>query len=177
MANSGHFVDFFDSDDELIAATATFLNEGFRTGSSCIAVLTREHLEKVRHTLKLSGLDLQKFMDDYRFVALDAVDLLAEVWLEDHLDKCGYHRKFSELIRLMSAGGKELYIVGEIVGLLAQRGKIEAIIEAEEICNELSRQHAFRMYCLYRESAFVQPLDYDAHRYVCATHSGSLQAA
>jgi hypothetical protein len=177
MANSGHFVDFFDSDDDLITATASFLTEGFGAGCSCIAVLTREHLEKVRHALSHSGLDLQELRDDYRFVGLDAVETLAQVWSEDHLDMCGYHRKFDELIRLMSAGGKELYIVGEIVGLLAQRGEVQAVIQAEELCNELSREHAFRMYCLYSDDAFVQPLDDDARRCVCATHSGLLRAA
>jgi hypothetical protein len=177
MPNSGHFVDFYASDEQFIAAAADFLKEGFASGSSCIAVLTQEHFAAVRRLLGANGLDLQQLLDDYRFVSLDAVETLASFWRDNTLDMCGFYTKFADLIRLMSAGGKEVRIIGEIVGLLAQQGRLDAVIAIEDLCNDLSREHVFRMYCLYCENTFAQPLDEAARRRICATHSGSLRAA
>jgi hypothetical protein len=177
MPNSGHFVDFYSSDGEFVAAAADFLKEGFASGSSCIAVFTREHFVGIRQSLGANGLDLQQLLDDYRFVSLDAVETLESFCRDDTLDMCGFYTKFADLIRLMSAGGKEVRIIGEMVGLLAQRGRLDAVIAIEELCNDLSREHVFRMYCLYCENTFARPLDEAARRRICAMHSGSLRAA
>jgi KaiC/GvpD/RAD55 family RecA-like ATPase len=177
MPDSGHFADFFAADDELIVATAEFLAEGFASGCSCIAVLTEKHFDAVRQSLAVRNLDLQRLIDDYRFVALDATQTLESLWVDDRLDMCAYYRKFGDLIRLMTAGDKQVRIVGEIVDLLAQRGRLDVVMQIEELCNDLSREHSFRMYCLYCENAFVKPLDDGARRRVCAMHSGSLRTA
>ena len=43
MAETGHFVDFYETDEQFIAAAVHFLSQGFATGSSCIVVLTHDH--------------------------------------------------------------------------------------------------------------------------------------
>jgi len=172
MQDSGHFVDFFHSDDALARTTADFLHEGFVNGCSCIAVLTDKHFAAVQELLAAGGLEARRLMDDYRFVVLDANETLETVCGENRVDLCGLYGKFSELIRLLSAGGREVRIVGEMVSLLAQRGRIDDALRIEELCNELSREHAFRMYCLYSE-----PVEESVRRRICATHSGSLRAA
>jgi hypothetical protein len=177
MPDSGHFVDFYASDDELITAAADILAEGFASGCSCIAVLTEKHFAAVRESLAARKLDLQQLIGDYRFVAMDATETLKGLWLDDRLDLGAFYRKFGDLIRLMSAGDKEVRIIGEIVNLLAERGRLDAVMQIEDLCNDLSREHVFRMYCLYCENAFVKPLDDAARRRVCATHSGSLRTA
>lgn len=177
MQDSGHFVDFFHSDDELTTTTANFLHEGFVNGCSCIAVLTQQHFAAVQELLAANGLDAQRLIDDYRFVALDAGDALDSLLGDERLDLCGFYGKFSELIRLLSAGGREVRIIGEVVSLLAQRGRMDAAYRIEELCNELSREHAFRMYCLYCENLLAEPLGDAARRRICAAHSGSLRAA
>jgi hypothetical protein len=177
MQDSGHFVDFFHSDDELTTTTANFLHEGFVNGCSCIAVLTQQHFAAVQELLAAHGLDAQRLIDDYRFVAVDASEALETLSSDDRLDLCGFYGKFSELIRLLSAGGREVRIIGEVAGLLAERGRMDTVFRVEELCNELSREHAFRMYCLYRENLFAEPLNNRDRRRICAAHSGSLRAA
>jgi KaiC/GvpD/RAD55 family RecA-like ATPase len=172
MQHCGHFVDFYDTDDEFVTTAATFLNEGFVAGSSCIAVLTAEHQMLVRRRLLELGSDSQQLSDDYRFVCLDANEMLESLWIEGRFDACGFHGKFADLIRLLSAGGRQVRIIGEMVDLLAERGRYDTVIQIEELCNELSREYAFQMCCLYRQHVFVQPLDESARRRVCAVHSG-----
>jgi KaiC/GvpD/RAD55 family RecA-like ATPase len=177
MHSSGHFVDFFNSDEEFVASAADFLYQGFGAGCSCIAVLTRKHLDGIRHALAASGVDSQQLIDDYRFVSVDADETLRNYWANGHPDTCGFYNKFAELIRLMSAGGREVRIIGEMVSLLARRGQLDAVIQVEELCNALSREQVFKMYCLYCEHTFATPLDTAGRRRICAAHSGSLRAA
>lgn len=174
MQHSGHFVDFYDTDDEFVAMAANFLNEGFVAGSSCISVFTSAHLARVRGRLIELGSDPQQLIDDYRFVALDADDTLASAWIDGRLDTCNFYSRFADLIRLMSAGGRQVRIIGEIVDLLAERGRFDVVMQIEELCNELSREHTFRMSCLYRRRLFTQPSAEAARRRICAVHSGSL---
>jgi MEDS: MEthanogen/methylotroph, DcmR Sensory domain len=176
MPNSGHFVDFFAEDDKLVAAATNFLKEGFARGASCIAILTTDHFDQVSGSLAAHGMDVQQLIDEYRLVALDTSETLETLWTEERLDICAFNRKFSELIRLMSAGGREVYIIGEMVDLLAARGRLDLAMQVEDLCNDLSRQHVFRMYCLYCENSLRDfPAD-ASRRTICATHSGSLLA-
>jgi hypothetical protein len=177
MQDSGHFVDFLNSDDELTTTTANFLHEGFVNGCSCICVLTSQHFATVQALLASNGLDAQHLIDDYRFVVLDAGETLEALLGDESVDLCAFYGKFSELIRLLSAGGRKVRIIGEMAGMLAQRGRMDVVLRIEELCNELSRVHAFGMYCLYCENQLPEALDDAARRRIRAAHSGSLRAA
>ena len=176
-STSGHFADFFHDDHEMVEAAAEFLAEGFAAGESCIAVFTHDHWAQIKAHLRTQGWNAQELIDEYRFVVLGAHETLASMWNDDRLEVGQFYQRFGELIRLMAAGGKEVRIVGELVGLLATFGRFDAVIQLEEIANDLSREHAFQMYCMYCDSSFRKQLDARARRRVCAVHSGSLRVS
>ena len=171
---SGHFADFFDRDDQVVAAAVNFLDEGFANGASCIAVMTEGHRAAIERELSERGWNAQELIDDYRLISMGAHEPLASLWIEDRLDPAQLYKQFSELIRLMSSGGRSVRIIGELVQLLAQYGRFDAVVQLEEMWNDLSRERSFRMYCLYCESTFVRPLEPTHRRRICAVHSGSL---
>lgn len=174
---SGHFADFFHDDQDMVEAAAEFLHEGFTAGQSCIAVFTHDHWAQIKALLRMRGWNAQELIDEYRFVVLGAHETLASMWIDDRLDVRQFYQRFGELIRLMAAGGKEVRIVGELVGLLANFGRFDAVIQLEEMANDLTREHTFRMYCMYCDSSFTKQLDVRARRRVCAVHSGSLRVS
>ena len=173
----GHFVDFFGHDDHMVAAAVSFLAEGFAAGSYCIGIFTHEHRERIEAGLRESGWNPQQLTDDYRLVMLGAHETLAIMWVDDRLDVSQFYKQFSELLRLMGAGGRSVRITGEIVRLLAEYGRFDAVIQLEELCNDLSREYTFRLYCLYCEASFVRPLEPAHRRRICAVHSGSLRVS
>jgi hypothetical protein len=172
---SGHFADFFADDHEMIETAAEFLHEGFAAGDSCIAVFTHDHWAQIKGQLREFGWNAQQLIADYRFVVLGAHETLASMWIDDRLDVRQFYQRLGELIRLMSAGGKEVRIVGEMAGLLAQFGRFDAVIQLEELANDLSREQSFKMYCMYCAATFNRQLDAACRRRVCAVHSGSLR--
>jgi hypothetical protein len=174
---SGHFADFFHDDQDMIKAAAEFLHDGFATGQSCIAVFTHDHWAQIKLHLRQHGWNAQELINEYRFVVLGAHETLASMWIDDRLDVRQFYQRFGELIRLMVAGGKEVRIAGEMVGLLAQFGRFDAVIQLEELANDLSREHSFKMYCMYCDVSFKKQLDAACRRRVCAVHSGSLRAS
>ena len=174
---SGHFADFFHDDQDMIESAARFLHEGFAAGQSCIAVFTHDHWAQIKVHLRGFGWSASELIEEYRFVVLGAHETLASMWIDDRLDVRQFYLRFGELIRLMSAGGKEVRIVGETSGLLAQLGRFDAVIQLEEMANDLSREHSFRMYCMYCDATFQRQLDAACRRRVCAVHSGSLRVS
>jgi len=176
MRTFGHFVDFYDSERRFVASAATFLHEAFVSGGSCIAVLTTEHRNKVECHLRAYGLEPAALIDAYRYVPLDAKETLSGVWRDEQLDATALYREFDDLIRLVGSADREVWIIGEMVALLARDGHVDAALQIEELCNALSREHAFRMYCLYPQAIFGSPTDDPRRQAICAVHSGALHA-
>jgi hypothetical protein len=177
MAVTGHFVDFFDTDEEFTTAAVTFLKQGFDVGSACMAIFTPHHTRMLQSALTDAGVNPDVLVDDYRFVMLDAIQTTNSLMADDRIDIREFFHLTGDLIRLLAAGGRDVYIAGEIANVLAADGRIDALVQLEELSNDLSREHHFQMYCLYCENAFSAPLDVGARRKICAAHSGSLRTS
>ena len=111
----------------------------------------------LRKAMTKVGLDEQRLINEYRLVVLDANKTLDTLLVGDRIDASEFCRLTGDLLRLLGAGGREVHIVGEMVDVLTAQGRFDAAIQLEELCNDLSREHVFRMYCLYCEKAFNKP--------------------
>lgn len=177
MSTTEHAVGFFTHDDDLVATTAQFMRRTFAAEGRCIAVLTRPHQLAVNARLAKEGCDPQGLIDSYRLVHLDAHQALDEVCRDGVLDTHRYLKRFGDLIRLCAAGGKPVGVVGEVVTLLAAQGRTREMRQVEELCNELSRIHDFRMLCLYLLDADSKPF-IEEHRYwLTVAHGGGVASA
>jgi hypothetical protein len=157
MSNTEHIVQFFRSDEEYVRAAGYFLQEGLEAGETCVAVATAEHhLQLDRHLLAV-GLDPDMLSAEYRYVPLQAEQMLA-TFLDARtgIDQERFHRQFNLLISQASSRGQPVRIFGEMVSLLADQGRSAAAIQLEELWNELSRQHHFSLFCSYKVSPFTE---------------------
>lgn len=157
MSNSAHIVQFFRSDDEYVSAVGHFLRDGLTAGETCVAVATAEHHRKLDGYLRDLGLDPDTLCAEYRYVPLQAEQLLP-TFFDAHsgIDQQRFHRQFNQLIIQAASRGQPVRLFGEMVSLLAEQGHPELAIQLEELWNELSRQHNFSLFCSYQTSPFTE---------------------
>jgi hypothetical protein len=157
MSNCAHIVQFFRDDDEYVRAAGGFLREGLLAGETCVAVATPKHQRQLQHYLLDLGLDTQMLSAEYRYVPLDAEQLLPTFYdAHQGLDPVRFHRQFNQLMSQAASRGQPVRLFGEMVSLLAERGRPSEAIELEELWNELSRQHNFTLFCSYQVSSFTE---------------------
>jgi hypothetical protein len=157
MSNTEHIVQFFRSDEEYVRAAGYFLREGLNAGETCVAVATAAHHLQLDEHLRDAGLDPDMLSAEYRYVPLQAEQLLPTFFdARSGIDQERFHRHFNLLISQASSRGQPVRIFGEMVSLLADQGRPSAAIQLEELWNELSRQHHFCLFCSYKESPFTE---------------------
>jgi len=171
MNTCSHLVDFFSADEHLIARVADYLQEGFESECACIAVMTPSHLASVDAVLTQRGLNSAELIAAYRYVTMDAHAVLRTLRPDGSLDFAEFHRSFGQLISLAGTGNRPVRIVGEMVRLLAEEGIGDAVIQLEEMWNDLSRDYAFTLYCVYSEHVFVDSLSVEHRTQIRALHS------
>ena len=166
---STHFVQFFDVDGDLTDSVANFAREAFKTDSTCLVIGTGEHRKAIKQKLAAAGLAIDELISSYRYIALDAYRTLSGFMINDRPDRERFHSVMDLLIRQAGSRGQPVWIFGEMVALLAARGRISAALQLEELWNELSRLHDFTLFCAYLESD-VQ-YDVAVRRRIASIHS------
>lgn len=157
MNCSTHLVHVFNNDEPLIAAVARYVYEGLRAGETCVACVTSRHRPRLDELLRAEGLNPTALEAEYRYIPLDAERTLATFYdPRSGINRMRFHQNVDELIRQASSRGQPVRIFGEMVTVLLAQDRPDAAIELEELWNELSRQHTFRLLCTYPTSEFTR---------------------
>jgi MEDS: MEthanogen/methylotroph, DcmR Sensory domain len=172
-AESAHFVQFFDTDARLIETVSSFVRDSLESGCTCVVVATGAHRAAIAARLESLGLDAAAYAAAYRYISVAAALTLQKFMLESGPDPQRFHQNVGLLLRQAAASGRPVHVYGEMVGLLAERGQMAALIRLEELWNELSRYHTFRLFCGYPETPFAT--DERSRARVCATHAHVVQ--
>jgi hypothetical protein len=171
MRDSDHFVQFFDTDESLVRTTTAFVSEGLRQSCTCIVLATAEHRVSVEQQLQAQGLNPAALAADYQYIALDARLMLATFMVNGRPDQHRFHHNLGLLLVQAASRGQPVWVYGEMVALLAQAGHVDAIVQLEELWNELSRQQSFVLMCGYPRDAFGHPPLAAKYQHICAIHS------
>ncbi|HET9544202.1 MAG TPA: MEDS domain-containing protein [Gaiellaceae bacterium] len=171
----GHAVRIYHEDAELVACVASYLAAGLAAGEPAVAVVTREHRAGLAAALARLGHDP---------LALEAAGLLttadAEATLACFLEGDGpsagrFHTVIGALLAEAQRGrpGKPVRVFGEMVDLLARRGRHDAALAVEELWDGLVGRRGISLLCAYRLDLFdaetqrgVLPRVYRAHDHV-----------
>jgi hypothetical protein len=177
MNGCAHFVHFFAGADSLTWAAAGFVQRGLETNEVCLAIATPARQAAIEATLRNSGLDPAALIAGYDYIPIDADAMLHEFLRGDRIDRERFFERAILLLRQAASKGKPVRIFGEMVGLLAERRLYAAVIEVEEMCNELGRMHDFNMFCGYCLPVLGMPPNELLLRRISALHSHSMIAS
>ncbi|MEO7348065.1 MAG: MEDS domain-containing protein, partial [Opitutaceae bacterium] len=168
---SDHFVQFYRTDDYLIECLAGYVAEGVWNRDIAVVIATPEHRIALEERLRAKSVDIFSTMLERQYLAFDAREMLSKFMFGDRPDRTAFMKVMGDLVRKATAGGRQLRAFGEMVALLWMDGKRAAAIELEQLWNELSREHAFALFCAYPAVCMDTKGNGPSLEHVCDHHS------
>jgi len=163
-----HVVQFYETDDELTEAVASFLAEAIRSGGAAIVIAEPWHRAGFAHALAARGISVAAARRDGALIERDAASTLARLTSRQGPEPAAFDTEIGALLRLADRRGGPVRIYGELVGLLWQRNQPGPALALESLWNELGRREQFSLFCSYPQPARQQA---DTVRQVAELHS------
>jgi hypothetical protein len=152
---SGHYVQFYQSESILLTQLSAFVEDGLRAGETCVLVATKAHLEELDALLLGQGIDIHALQKGGQYVPLDAEEMLGKFMINDMPVRERFFATVGKLVKQSSERAKSLRIYREMVALLWQDGNREAVLMLENLWNELIETHPCNLFCAYPALHFI----------------------
>ena len=163
-----HVVQFYDSDDELTHAVASYLAEAIRSGGAGIVLAEPWHRAGFAKALAARGIAVAAARRGGALIERDAARTLARLVSRQGLDPAAFETVIGALLRVAQRRGGPVRIYGEMVGLLWQRNQTGRALALESLWNKLGSREQFLLFCSYPQPA---PQQADAVRQVAELHT------
>jgi signal transduction histidine kinase len=171
-----HIVQFYETDEFLVSTVGEYMIAGLEAGEPCIVIATTAHRGGLEERLQAAGVDLPAAIAAGRYVALDALELLASFRHDGVLVGDAVHATLGAIIDQVGRGGRCVRIFGEMVALLCADGDYAGAQQLEEFWNELQRRYSFSLFCGYPMGSFAgEPLAAPLAG-LCAAHTRVIPA-
>ncbi len=169
--SAGHFALVYRDEAYFIEEVAEFLDSGMRASGSALLIATAAHREAIRDRLRGFGSEGMYGKNPGMLTEFDAAELLDLISIDGHPDRTRTLGVLGGILQHASQNGRRpLHVFGEMVVLLCRQGRQDDAVALEDLWNELSRRHAFSLFCAYPVDAFESASHADAFVAVCAAH-------
>jgi hypothetical protein len=166
---------FYSDDAFLLDELTRFVEAALKTGNAAIVVATQSHREKLLPRLHANGLDIGAAIEQRRYIALDADEMLPTLVADDMFDSVQFLESFGSLILRAAnpdaALRRHVAVFGEGTDLLWKRGNVDAAIQDEKLCNELTKRYDVDFLCGYALGSVGKVMDDPIFQRICAEHS------
>ncbi|HEY4904233.1 MAG TPA: MEDS domain-containing protein [Candidatus Sulfotelmatobacter sp.] len=170
-----HGVQFYSQDKFLLEELSQYIGQALAAGDSAVVVATDQHRNGLLQWLTAQGLDIAVLLEQGRFVAMDARQVLSEFMVDEWPNE----ERFNEVVggivsrSLTRATGvhPRVAIFGEMVALLWSDGNPPAAVHLEQLWNRLAQTRSFSLFCAYPMNSFNREEDAELLLKVCNEHS------
>jgi len=168
-----HAVQFYDSDDYLVALVTEFIDAGVHQRQPAVVVATEPHRRAVVDALAARGVDVNAAREAGDLVLLDARETLAQFMRDGGPDRAAFRFVVGGVVQTASRRSStgKIRAYGEMVNLLWQEGNTDAAIVLEELWNELGNEFDFSLLCAYAMPNFNQAEHAAQFERICGTHT------
>jgi hypothetical protein len=170
----GHLVQFYKSSTSLILQLTEFIGTGLRNNDTCVVIATPTHLQMLNEQLKELKIDVAAAKLCGQYVVLEASETLAKFMVNGLPDRTLFFDVVGKLVEKFSKSGQPIRAYGEMVALLWKKGNRQAVIQLENLWNELAALHDFSLFCAYPELHFIMDKEMPAKIRECHNVSLSL---
>ena len=170
-----HEVGFYSNDRQLLDDVTRFIGTALRAGYAAIVVATESHRNSLLSRLQTQGVEMGAAIAEGRYIALDVTDALSTFMVDGTLDSGQFMKSFGNLIATAAkaATGEHPRVAffGEGTHLLWTQGNVDAAIQDERLCNELTRIYEVDFLCGYSVGSVHGEMDVHLFQQICAEHS------
>lgn len=170
-----HEAVFYSTDRQLLDHLSEFIGDALNAGNGAVVIATAVHREGLVQRLHASGLDIAAALQQGRYIAVDAAELLSTCMANGLIEANPFLQGFSELI-LQAASATEtehprVAVFGEGPDLLWKQNNIAAAMQDEKLGNQLAKTYAVDILCGYSLHNVRGVVAVDVLRQICAEHS------
>jgi anti-sigma regulatory factor (Ser/Thr protein kinase) len=144
-----HVVHFYARDEDLAEHVGRHLVDALAAGATVIVAATHAHADAFEQRIRGAGIELDGAIATGAYLRLDADALLPQLLADGSPDPQRFDAIIGSAIRTAAVAGRPIYAYGELVGLLWNRGRVNAAIELEALWNALGREIPFSLFCSY----------------------------
>jgi signal transduction histidine kinase len=169
-----HRVQFYDSDDFLVATVADFLARGIKGGHPLVVIATEPHRASFTSQLKAKGFNVDRVSANGQLTLLDARDTLDRFMVASAPDPDRFKSVVGSVLQAArNRGGADavLRLYGEMVDLLWRDGNTEAALQLEQLWNDLAHTFEFSLLCAYAMGNFYRTAHAEQFEAICGHHS------
>lgn len=170
----GHDVQFYDADEYLGTAVASFLVEGVRAGQPLIIIATPAHTRLFQERMRAAGVRPEELVEGRDIIWLDAHDTLNAFMEGDMPNRELFELTVGAVFDKVMANGRAYVVTrayGEMVDILWRAGKIEGAIALEGLWNALAQKYSFALLCAYCMGNFLKEAHGTDFARICAAHN------
>ena len=168
-----HFVQFYESGEQLVSEVAAFAADALCAGGSAIVIARPDRLAAVHERLGTSIDDAARGR-----IFMSSAQALLDSFMDGDLpDPVRFHRSIGTIVETAVRAGRPVHAFGEMVALLCAQGRYAGALRLEALWNELIERYRFSLYCGYPHDAFPSAEQSEMFRHVCALHRRILPAA
>jgi DNA-binding NarL/FixJ family response regulator len=175
LRTARHEVGFFSHDRWFLEEVTHFVGKALEAGNAAIVVATEAHRNSLLPRFRAYGMDIGRAADQGRYIALDAAEALSTFMVNDVPDPVRFIKTFEDLIlsAAKAAQGKNprVAVFGECAHLLWAQGATEAVIEIEQLGNQLVNEYDVDILCGYSLDRFDGTMDGLIYQRICSEHS------
>lgn len=169
-----HVVGFYEHDEHLISAVASFFAPALDTDGAAVVIATPAHRAALEAALVADGFRVADLVGTGRLQLLDAAETLAAFMHDDKPDPVAFASVIGTALDGLTGTGP-VHAFGEMVALLWDDGNVNAAIELESLWNDLAEHRTFSLYCAYSMSSLEASGDLAAAKHVCDRHSNVIR--
>lgn len=168
----GHRVQFYEGEEFLTSAVASYLTEGVRAGQPIVIVATAEHARLFREALRARGVPVDDLLAGRDIAWLDARETLAMFMENGVPDSDRFFATIGHVFETLTRSRPYVVprVYGEMVELLCRDGNAKGAVLLEDLWNAISLRYAFNLLCAYSMANFEREQDADAFRAICDHH-------
>lgn len=173
LAADSHIVHFYEGSAALTDDVAGFLADGFGSGQPGAVIAGEEHLQLIVAKLRDRGVDPDELVKQERLVLLDAHETLQSLMLVHSPSPQRFNIVVGGVIARLSRlnGNAPVRAYGEMVDVLWRTGNTVGALRLEELWNDLTRTHDFKLFCAYSMGHFMKASSADSLAAICERHT------
>jgi anti-sigma regulatory factor (Ser/Thr protein kinase) len=161
---------FYEREPDLAQAVLEFFGAA-RSDEVFLIIATQDHRDSFESVFRASGIDIDAFRADGRYVSVDAEELLSKSHTADGIDSNAFKEATRDLVSDANKQGRTIRAYGEMVALLWEAGNVLAAIELESLWNELISELSLSLLCAYPTATIADSAHGEALQHVCDLHT------
>jgi DNA-binding NarL/FixJ family response regulator len=158
-----HQVEFYPDDAAFVAGFSYFIETALNAGKSVVIAATESHRGSLLQRLQEHGLDIVASIEQGRYLAFDASEVLSTFMENDLPDVPRFFKIVGDLITAGARGTagdhSRVSVCGECAPILWAQGKTDAAIQVEQLCNQVIKRYGINMLCGFSLNSFYREED------------------